>query len=93
MALYPLFCGILMNMFFLKGLHDGEDKIRDLSRKDGLTNIWNRCYLREIFARELQSALRATDSLGVATVSDHRKLNADAVIERADQAPMNLVRV
>ena len=177
-AMYPLFCGILMTMFFLKGLHAREDKIRELSRKDGLTNIWNRRYLMEIFEHELlvsrrndkpisfimidldhfkslndnyghkmgdraievaaevlQKALRTTDSLGryggeefaailpdcsvasarevaercrqaiesttieyndvsvsltasvgVATISDLSRVNADAIIDRADQA-------
>lgn len=58
-TMYPLFCGILMTMFFLKGLHDREDKIRELSRKDGLTNIWNRRYLMEIFERELHASQRS----------------------------------
>jgi diguanylate cyclase (GGDEF)-like protein len=57
-SLYPLATGILMTMFLLRGLDARECQIRNLSRKDGLTNIWNRRYLMEIFEREILASQR-----------------------------------
>ncbi|MCG8668628.1 MAG: GGDEF domain-containing protein [Pseudomonadales bacterium] len=52
-SLYPLLCGIVMVRFFLEGLQAREEKIRELSRRDGLTNVWNRRYFMEILENEL----------------------------------------
>lgn len=73
-ALYPLFCGILMTMFFLKGLSEREDKIKELSRRDGLTGIWNRRYLMEIFECELKVAKRNQSPISFLMIDlDHFK--------------------
>lgn len=100
-AMYPLFCGILMTIFFLKGLRDREEKIRELSRKDGLTNIWNRRYLMEIFERELKVAKRNNKPISFIMIDlDHFKsINdnyghkmGDAAIETASRVLQKALR-
>ncbi|MDX1692179.1 MAG: GGDEF domain-containing protein [Ketobacteraceae bacterium] len=87
-TIYPLFCGILMTMFFLKGLRAREDKIRELSRRDGLTNVWNRRYLMEIFEREVQVAKRNRAPISFIMIDlDHfKKINDEYGHKMGDRA-------
>ncbi|MCG8670874.1 MAG: GGDEF domain-containing protein [Pseudomonadales bacterium] len=87
-TMYPLLCGIIMTKFFLKGLREREDKIRELSRKDGLTDIWNRRYLMEIFERELLLSKRADTPISFIMIDlDHfKKLNDEHGHKMGDKA-------
>ncbi len=100
-TLYPATCGILMMMFFLKGLRDRESRIRELSRRDGLTGVWNHRYLMEIFERELLNTARQRNLLSFLMIDlDYfKKLNdqyghktGDKALEVAAQVLLKALR-
>lgn len=58
----------------LQGLRSRERKILELSRRDGLTGIWNRRYLNELMAHGFAVAHRSQTPLAVLMVDlDHFK--------------------
>ena len=49
---------LLMGYTLMQGIALRENTILELSRKDGLTGLWNRRYLNEILRHEIESAAR-----------------------------------
>ncbi len=49
---------LLMGYTLMQGIVLRENTILELSRKDGLTGVWNRRYLNEILLHEIESAAR-----------------------------------
>jgi diguanylate cyclase (GGDEF)-like protein len=56
---------LLITSALLQGLRSREEKILELSRRDGLTGIWNRRYLTEMLEHELAVAKRSNSPLSV----------------------------
>lgn len=57
--------GLFIVGSLLKSLRSREDKILTLSRRDGLTGVWNRRYVTEMLEHELAVARRSTSPLSV----------------------------
>lgn len=58
----------------LNGLHTREQKILELSRRDGLTGVWNRRYVEELMAHNFAVARRSQTPVALLMVDlDHFK--------------------
>ena len=75
---FPVAIGfILFNRNLIQALRRREAEIRELSRRDPLTGIWNRGYLGELLDRELRLAVRNNQpvSLMVADLDFFKRIN------------------
>lgn len=57
--------GLFIVNSLLSGLRSREQKILELSRRDGLTGVWNRRYLMEMLQHELAVARRSASPLSL----------------------------
>lgn len=73
-ALPTIMVMLLVVNGLLNGLRTREQKILELSRRDGLTGIWNRRYLEELMAHNFAVARRSQTPLALLMVDlDHFK--------------------
>lgn len=59
---------MLIVIVLLHGLRRREQKILELSRRDGLTGVWNRRYLMERLEHEIALSRRSTKPLSLITL-------------------------
>lgn len=92
---FPVALGFLsFTRQIVSALRAREAQIRELSRRDALTGVWNRGYLGELMERELSLAARngLPLSLIVADLDHFKRINDEHGHAAGDQALTNAAR-
>ena len=92
---FPVAVGFLsFTRQIVSALRSREAQIRELSRRDALTGVWNRGYLSELTARELSLAARngLPLSLIVADLDHFKRINDEHGHAAGDQALISAAR-
>jgi diguanylate cyclase (GGDEF)-like protein len=92
---FPVAIGFLMfTRQIVSALRAREAEIRELSRRDTLTGVWNRGYLNELLAREVALAQRSGQPLAmvVADLDLFKRINDEYGHAAGDQALIHAAR-
>jgi diguanylate cyclase (GGDEF)-like protein len=92
---FPVALSFLMfTRYIISALRSREAQIRELSRRDALTGIWNRGYLNELLAREVALAERSGQPLAmvVADLDLFKRINDEHGHAAGDQALIHAAR-
>ena len=83
---------LLLTRNIVEALRAREAHVRELSRRDSLTGLWNRSYLAELMQREVELAQRNRWPLALVVVDiDHfKKINDEFGHASGDQALVNV---
>lgn len=92
---FPVALALLMiTRYIVSTLRTREAQVRELSRRDALTGVWNRGYLNELIAREVALAERSGQPLAmvVADLDLFKRINDEHGHAAGDQALIHAAR-